>query len=241
MFALMVAGAAVIVLIPGAPLGLITEAVQAVAGVLLPSASMFLLLLCNDPAVLGPWRNGVKLNVFATIIEAVLILLSLILMATTLFPHLNATLLSEIGGAVLATILVVAGVGYLVGPAPRCRGHHDRDRAGLAQGSVDDAAAGAAVSAPRLHRAKADDVQHGGVPFAGRGHADRQGHRTWCELVELAREPVGLACGTTAGQARAAWVNPSTVHLGLTRTRVSFEGSFLFPGTSHVHLDSDRR
>ena len=60
--------------------------------------------------MLGPRRNGVKLNVFATIIEAVLILLSLILMATTLFPHLNATLLSEIGGAVLATILVVAGV-----------------------------------------------------------------------------------------------------------------------------------
>ena len=36
-------------LIPGAPLGVITEAVQALAGVLLPSASVFLLLLCNDP------------------------------------------------------------------------------------------------------------------------------------------------------------------------------------------------
>ena len=41
----------------GAPLGLITEAVQALAGVLLPSASVFLLLLCNDREVLGPWRN----------------------------------------------------------------------------------------------------------------------------------------------------------------------------------------
>ena len=176
MFALMVAGAAVIVLIPGAPVGLITEAVQAVAGVLLPSASMFLLLLCNDPAVLGPWRNGVKLNVFATIIEAVLILLSLILMATTLFPHLNATLLSEIGGAVLATRswpgLVIwwnrrHGAGFTMietEPAlPKIGGR---------------SAAGAAVSAPRLHRAKADDVQHGGVPFAGRGHADRHYQRS---------------------------------------------------------------
>ena len=44
-------------LIPGAPLGVITLAVQALAGVLLPSASVFLLLLCNDREVLGPWRN----------------------------------------------------------------------------------------------------------------------------------------------------------------------------------------
>ena len=44
-----VVAAAGIVLIPGAPLGLITTAVQALAGVLLPSASTFLLLLCNDP------------------------------------------------------------------------------------------------------------------------------------------------------------------------------------------------
>ena len=41
-------------LIPGAPLGVITEAVQALAGVLLPSATVFLLLLCNDREVLGP-------------------------------------------------------------------------------------------------------------------------------------------------------------------------------------------
>jgi NRAMP (natural resistance-associated macrophage protein)-like metal ion transporter len=109
LFALMVVGAAAIVLIPGAPLGLITEAVQALAGVLLPSASMFLLLLCNDPAVLGPWRNGVKLNILATVIVAVLVLLSLILMATTLFPNLDVTKFSEIGGAVLAGMLLIAG------------------------------------------------------------------------------------------------------------------------------------
>ena len=57
MFAAMIAAAAAIVLIPGAPLGVITESVQALAGVLLPSASVFLLLLCNDREVLGPWRN----------------------------------------------------------------------------------------------------------------------------------------------------------------------------------------
>jgi Mn2+/Fe2+ NRAMP family transporter len=32
--------------------------VQILAGVLLPSATVFLLLLCNDREVLGPWVNG---------------------------------------------------------------------------------------------------------------------------------------------------------------------------------------
>jgi Mn2+/Fe2+ NRAMP family transporter len=44
----MVAVAAAIVLIPGTPLGLIFTAVQALAGLPLPSASMFLLLICSD-------------------------------------------------------------------------------------------------------------------------------------------------------------------------------------------------
>ncbi len=43
-FSAMVGLAAVIVIIPGAPLGLITIGVQALAGVLLPSATVFLLL-----------------------------------------------------------------------------------------------------------------------------------------------------------------------------------------------------
>ena len=64
-FTLMVAAAAGIVLIPGAPLGLITTSVQALAGMLLPSATVFLLLLCNDREVLGPWSNAPWLNVVA--------------------------------------------------------------------------------------------------------------------------------------------------------------------------------
>jgi Mn2+/Fe2+ NRAMP family transporter len=36
-------------------LGLIIKGVQALAGVLLPAATVFLLLLCNDRAVLGTW------------------------------------------------------------------------------------------------------------------------------------------------------------------------------------------
>ena len=109
LFALVIAGAAAIVLIPGAPLGIITEAVQALAGVLLPSASMFLLLLCNDREVLGPWCNQPWLNVLAVVIEAVLLLLSLILMATTVFPDLNVTAFALAGGAVMLVSLLVFG------------------------------------------------------------------------------------------------------------------------------------
>jgi NRAMP (natural resistance-associated macrophage protein)-like metal ion transporter len=109
MFAGLVAGAAAIVLIPGAPLGVITTSVQALAGVLLPSATVFLLLLCNDRAVLGPWRNPPWLNVLATVIVAVLVLLSLILMATTVFPKINVTELTAVGAAALAVGLAVFG------------------------------------------------------------------------------------------------------------------------------------
>ena len=58
--------AAAIVLIPGAPLGVMTEAVQALAGIVLPSATVFLLLLCNDREVLGPWVNGPWVNALAS-------------------------------------------------------------------------------------------------------------------------------------------------------------------------------
>ena len=109
LFSLVIAGAGAIVLIPGAPLGIITEAVQALAGILLPSASMFLLLLCNDRAVLGPWVNRPWLNVLAVVIEAVLLLLSLILMATTVFPNINVTAFTLVGAAVLAVGLAVFG------------------------------------------------------------------------------------------------------------------------------------
>ncbi|MUL77693.1 Nramp family divalent metal transporter [Mycolicibacterium sp. CBMA 226] len=106
----MIALAGAIVLIPGAPLGLITTAVQALAGLLLPSATVFLLLLCNDREVLGPWVNRPWLNAVAGVIVGVLLLLSGILMATTLFKDLNVVAVTEYlaGGLVLG-----AGLGLL--------------------------------------------------------------------------------------------------------------------------------
>ena len=53
---------------------------------LLPSASVFLLLLCNDPEVLGPWVNRRWLNIVASIIIGVLLTLSGTLVVSTVFP-----------------------------------------------------------------------------------------------------------------------------------------------------------
>jgi Mn2+/Fe2+ NRAMP family transporter len=119
----MVAAAAAIVLIPGAPLGLITTAVQALAGLLLPSASVFLLLLCNDREVLGPWVNRRWLNIVAAFIVTTLLLLSGILMATTLFPTVNVVEVTEylVVAIVIGIILAVGALKWLErrhGPQP---------------------------------------------------------------------------------------------------------------------------
>ena len=99
--------AAALVLIPGTPLGLLTNAVQTLAGVLLPSASVFLLLLCNDKEVLGPWVNGRKLNLFTAAIVAILVMLSIILTAAVLFPDIssNAIIAILIGGGALGVMM----------------------------------------------------------------------------------------------------------------------------------------
>ena len=62
---------------------------QALAGVLLPSATVFLLLLCNDKDVLGPWVNRTWLNVVSGVIVSILLMMSFVLMITTLFPSIN--------------------------------------------------------------------------------------------------------------------------------------------------------
>ena len=85
----LILGAAAIVLIPGSPLGLLTEGVQVLAGVLLPSATVFLLLLCNDKSVLGPWVNRRGTNLFTSGVVAVLITLSVVLTASVLFPRIS--------------------------------------------------------------------------------------------------------------------------------------------------------
>jgi Mn2+/Fe2+ NRAMP family transporter len=100
---------AVLVLIPGTPLGLLTNAVQALAGVLLPSATVFLLLLCNDREVLGPWVNSRALNLVTGAIIAVLVMLSLILTVAVLYPDVGEREIVGIlfAGAILTIVFAV--------------------------------------------------------------------------------------------------------------------------------------
>ena len=84
-----VAAAAAIVLIPHAPLQLIILGVQVLAGIILPSAIIFLQLLLNDKEVLGTefvnkrWNNWVNWS-----IVIVLFILSLALAAQVAAPRL---------------------------------------------------------------------------------------------------------------------------------------------------------
>ena len=112
-FAGLLVVSATIVLIPGSPLGLITVGVQVLAGVLLPSATVFLLLLCNDKEVLGPWVNGRALNIFTAGVIAILVILSIVLTASVLFPSIGSAAIIGIliGGA---SVSVMAGVAFVI-------------------------------------------------------------------------------------------------------------------------------
>jgi NRAMP (natural resistance-associated macrophage protein)-like metal ion transporter len=102
-----IAAASLVVLLAGSTLlGTLTQWVQVLAGILLPSAILFLVLLCNDKDILGPWVNRTWQNVVDFTIIGVLIVLSMILVISTLFTGVNAVLLTEAlfaaaGGAVL--------------------------------------------------------------------------------------------------------------------------------------------
>ena len=107
-------GSAVIVVIPGSPLGLLTVGVQVLAGVLLPSATVFLLLLCNDRHVLGPWVNGTAMNLFTSAVIAVLVILSLVLTAQVLFPSMGSEAIVGmlVGGTLFSLLLGIAFLTY---------------------------------------------------------------------------------------------------------------------------------
>lgn len=99
-FAVIVGLAAGMVLLPHLPLGTVTTLVQALAGILLPSTLVLLLILCNDKHLLGPLTNGMWLNAAALIAVAVVLGLSTLLTLTTVLPSLNivATASVTVGG-----------------------------------------------------------------------------------------------------------------------------------------------
>ena len=117
-YCVLIVAAAALVLIPGMPLGLLTNTVQTLAGVLLPSAVVFLLLLCNDEQVLGPWVNNRLTNLVTIVIVGILLILSVLLTASILFPalvaaHLTPTRLLNVM-IICAVLALLIGFGNLV-------------------------------------------------------------------------------------------------------------------------------
>jgi NRAMP (natural resistance-associated macrophage protein)-like metal ion transporter len=87
-FTLVLAG--VVVLIPKAPLVLITLFVQVVATTLLPAALVFLILLLNDEKTMGKYKNSVYQNAMNIAIVVVIIILSSLYGISAIFPNLFA-------------------------------------------------------------------------------------------------------------------------------------------------------
>ena len=87
-FALVTAG--LVVLIPGAPLVLITLFVQVVAVTLLPAALTFLILLLNDKPLMGEFVNTRWQNIANWSITVFVIVMSTAFGVSVLFPELFA-------------------------------------------------------------------------------------------------------------------------------------------------------
>ncbi|HLH65338.1 MAG TPA: NRAMP family divalent metal transporter [Solirubrobacteraceae bacterium] len=92
-------------------LGTLTQYVQVLAAILLPSATLLLLLLCNDADVLGPWINGRAMNAFVGAVIVVLTILSVDLTISTLFSSIDGVRLTELcfsaGGALAVALAPV--------------------------------------------------------------------------------------------------------------------------------------
>jgi Mn2+/Fe2+ NRAMP family transporter len=76
-----------VVLIPKAPLVLITLFVQVIATTLLPAALVFLILLLNDKKTMGKYTNSLWENTVNATIVAGIIVTSTLYAVTAIFPN----------------------------------------------------------------------------------------------------------------------------------------------------------
>ncbi len=80
--------AGIIVLIPRAPLVLITLFVQVIAVTLLPAALVFLILLLNNEEIMGKYKNTLIQNILDSVIVIAIIILSTLYGISALFPKI---------------------------------------------------------------------------------------------------------------------------------------------------------
>jgi Natural resistance-associated macrophage protein-like len=112
-FAAVVALAAGIVLLPNLPLGTLTTLVQALAGILLPSTVVLLLILCNDQHLLGPLTNGRWLNAAAISAVAVVLGLSTVLTISTVLPGADIVTVAVVTAGLLAAGIAALATTHL--------------------------------------------------------------------------------------------------------------------------------
>ena len=82
----LIVGACIIVLLPNAPLLQILFLSQVANGVLLPFILVFMLLLVNQKRLMGAYTNSVPFNVIAWVTTVLMIILTVALAVTQIFP-----------------------------------------------------------------------------------------------------------------------------------------------------------
>jgi hypothetical protein len=107
LYAISIAVAAVVTLAWANDLDVVINGVEALNGILLPSALVFLILLANDKPVLGPWTNTVALNWISGIIAWIVLSFSLAPLVTTFWPVITLKQ-TFIGAAVCLVLGVIA-------------------------------------------------------------------------------------------------------------------------------------
>jgi Mn2+/Fe2+ NRAMP family transporter len=106
LYAVLIGLAAIVTLAWGNDLGVVIDGVEALNGILLPSALVFLVLLANDKPVLGPWTNSTAQNWISGLIVWAVATFSLAPLVTTFYP--NVTLTQCLYAFIICTVVGLA-------------------------------------------------------------------------------------------------------------------------------------
>jgi Mn2+/Fe2+ NRAMP family transporter len=111
LYALLVGLSAVVTLAWARDLGVVIDGVEALNGILLPSALVFLILLANDKPVLGPWTNNRAQNWIGGLVVWAVTTFSLAPLVTTFYP--DVTLHQCLYTLVICTIIGMVAAAIL--------------------------------------------------------------------------------------------------------------------------------
>ena len=111
LYGVLVGLSAIVTVTWGNRLGVVIDGVEALNGILLPSTLVFLVLLSNDKAVLGPWSNSPAQNWVCGVLVWAVTTFSLAPLVTTFFPDVTLTqclyafIVCTLGGLAAGAIL----------------------------------------------------------------------------------------------------------------------------------------